>query len=258
MPTDKQTVDWYDQNAAQYAKYLHEDEGKYHFGLEKPAMYAELPDLGGKSVLSLGCGPGADSAYLQSIGATRSVGIDVSEKLVDIARDEHPECEFHIMDMEQLDFDDNAFDLVYSSLAMHYLPDWQSVLSESYRVLKPGGVLLFSVGHPVSGAMHQTSDVERKELYIGAKINKQTHDVDIYGEYLQPITLRTGGDMDVVIYHRPLSMMVNEIIGSGFMLEKMIEPSPIEDMKKASLRHYKLHQTIPFVVIFKLLKPDLE
>lgn len=255
MPTNKHTIDWYNQNAQSYAGHLHNDDGKYHFALEKPAMYAELPDLDGKSVLSLGCGPGEDSAHLRTLGASRSVGVDVSEELLKIAKEKHPECEFYAMDMEQLDFDEDAFDLVYSSLAIHYLPAWKKVLSEAYRVLKPGGEFLFSVGNPVSGAMYQSGDSEIKDMYLGAKIDKSTHEVELYGEYLQPITLRTGGDMDVVIYHRPLSMMINEVLGSGFNLEKMLEPMPTEDMNRVSPLHYKLHQTIPFVVIFKLSKP---
>lgn len=69
MPTDKRTIDWYDRNSQWYAEHLHADAGKYHFALEKPAMYGELPELARRAVLSLGCGPGEDSAYLKRQGA---------------------------------------------------------------------------------------------------------------------------------------------------------------------------------------------
>src|SRR3990167_33528 len=105
MPTAKQTIDWYDENAERYANNLKKGASSpHHAYYEKPAIYALLPDLKSKNALSLGCGSGEDSAYLKKQGAIRSAGIDISKGLIEIAKKEHPDCEFIQGDMEKLPF----------------------------------------------------------------------------------------------------------------------------------------------------------
>ncbi|MBU2567031.1 hypothetical protein KKG46_05765, partial [Patescibacteria group bacterium] len=86
MSTDKKTVHWYNNNATGYAAHVRDkNDSIYHSLYEKPAMYSLLPSLKGKTVLSLGCGSGEDSHHLQKKGAKKSVGIDITNKLIDIA-----------------------------------------------------------------------------------------------------------------------------------------------------------------------------
>ena len=77
------------------------------------------------------------------------VGIDVSTKLLDIAKTRFPDVEFQKMEMTDLRFHDNSFNLIYSSLTFHYAKDWDILLSGIYRVLKENGELFFSTHHPV-------------------------------------------------------------------------------------------------------------
>src|SRR5580693_730079 len=61
MPTDKQTIEWYNQHAGDYTRHVRNpDKSVYHSLYEKPAMYKLLPDLHGKTILSIGCGSGED------------------------------------------------------------------------------------------------------------------------------------------------------------------------------------------------------
>src|ERR1035437_3705343 len=150
MSSNQRSKDWYNQNAELYTQHVRNaDESIYHSLYEKPAMYDLLPDLKGKSVISLGCGSGEDCKYLKQQGANRVVGIDTSEKLIAIAKTSYPDCEFQVMDMEDLRFADNSFDFAYSSLAVHYIEDWTNVMNEVYRILKPDSNFLFSCNHPV-------------------------------------------------------------------------------------------------------------
>ena len=129
MSTNKETTEWYNTNAQAYTDHVrNSDDSVYHGYYEKPAMYANLPNLSGKRVLSLGCGSGEDSQYLLSQGVKESVGIDISSELIKIASASYPDCSFATMDMEQLDFADASFDFMYSSLAIHYIEDWSLVL----------------------------------------------------------------------------------------------------------------------------------
>ena len=58
-------------------------------------MYGLLPDLNEKTVISLGCGSGEDCTYLKSQGVKKVVGVDISEKLIQIAKDSYPNCYGH-------------------------------------------------------------------------------------------------------------------------------------------------------------------
>lgn len=93
---------------------------------------------------------------------------DLSDELITIAKKSYPECEFQVMDMQKLDFSEDTFDFVYSSLAIHYVEDWNKVFKEVYRVLKPNSCFLFSCGHPVRFAMDDGGNAEHlvKKLEI--------------------------------------------------------------------------------------------
>lgn len=84
---------------------------------EKPALFSLAPDLTGKAVLDLGCGYGENCAEFKRLGASRVVGIDISEKMLEVAKNENTEIEFIKADISDLSFIDGRFDLVFSSLA---------------------------------------------------------------------------------------------------------------------------------------------
>ena len=115
-------------------------------------MYNNIPDVSKKKVLCIGCGTGEEVEYLRNKGA-KVIGIDISSKMIDIAKQNILGSNLRVMDMEHLDFKDCSFDFVYSSLAIHYLRDWTKVLSEIRRVLKDHCEFLFSINHPFSTAL---------------------------------------------------------------------------------------------------------
>jgi len=93
---------------------------------ERPTMLAMAGDVRRRRVLDVGCAAGALSALLVERGA-EVVGIDVSERLVEIARrDLGGRAEFHVADVGRpMPFlADESFDLVTASLVLHYLRDW--------------------------------------------------------------------------------------------------------------------------------------
>lgn len=259
MSTDKISIDWYNKNAEEYTRHVRtRDESVYHSYYEKPAMYALLPDLKGKQVLSLGCGCGEDSKYLLKTGAARSVGIDISENLVNIARASQQECEFFVMDMEKLDFPDASFDFVYSSLAIHYIQDWAPVFKEAYRVLKPNAFFQFSCAHPIRSAMDITRDDEMETVRQLVVINDEVNnDITVVGNYLDRkiITDTLGKKVGTVIsWHKSISEIVQEIRKAGFLIENFVEPKPLPAMDAVAPDHYKKLNRIPEFMIFKLLK----
>ena len=92
--------------------------------LEKPALFSLAPDLGGKRVLDLGCGCGENCAEFFRRGAASVTGVDISERMLAVARSEQPDAVFLRADMEALPAFAQPFDVVFSSLAVHYVKDF--------------------------------------------------------------------------------------------------------------------------------------
>jgi ubiquinone/menaquinone biosynthesis C-methylase UbiE len=261
MATDPNTVRSYNKNAENYNQHVSDPtDSTFHSYYEKPAIRAELPRLDGLDVISIGCGSGVDSRWLADNGAKKVVGIDISEGLLGIAKKNHPDIEFHEMDMEHLDFADDSFDLAYSSLAIHYVDDWTQPLKEAHRVLRQGGQYIFSCGHPIDTALERTTEDDVKYARLGKKIDLETKKRTIFGDYLvaqddgvQPVKGLLG-EIEIIVYHRTFSKMIEQIRAAGFAIEKVVEPQPTEGMKAADPDMFEQLTKIPTFMIWVLRK----
>lgn len=137
-----------------FAKYAQMDRSR--LGLkgagEWRTLEPMLPDFAGRDVLDLGCGYGWHCAYAAEHGARSVLGLDLSEKMLAVARRDHvaPVIEYRRMAMEDTDFADGSFDVVLSSLAFHYVADFGALVRNIARWLRPGGDFVFSCEHRYS------------------------------------------------------------------------------------------------------------
>lgn len=106
-------------------------------GPEVRWLLSRIPD--GASVLDLGCGTGGLLRLLK--GNRRRVGVDVSGQMLAHARDRDPDAGYHQLAGPVLPLPDSSVDVVTSLLSWRYL-DWDPMLAEVARVLRPGGRLL--------------------------------------------------------------------------------------------------------------------
>ncbi len=259
MSIDQRSRDWYNNHAEEYAKHVRDPaDSIFHSLYEKPAMYKLLPCLEAKSIISLGCGSGEDCNYLKQQGAKHVYGIDTSDKLIEIAQKSYLECDFQVMDMENLDFADNSFDFAYSSLAIHYIEDWHKVLKEVYRVLKPQSYFLFSCNHPVYSALDIVRDDGNVKLrQLSRKRVKSPNSVEITGDYMshKPIIEGDDADMAVTTWHKPIGEIAHQVAEAGFLIADISEPQPLSKMREISPTNYDTLTKIPNFIIFKLLRP---
>jgi len=110
-----------------------------------------LPDFKDKRVLDLGCGYGWHCIYAMEHGASSVVGVDISHKMLEVAKEKthFPQIEYKCCAMEDVEFPEESFDVILSSLAFHYVADYEILVKKIYRILKSGGKLVFTVEHPV-------------------------------------------------------------------------------------------------------------
>lgn len=107
-------------------------------------LLAQYDLVGYQTVLDLGCGTGYCMQQLPST-STR-IGLDLSESMLGVARSKvsDPNCLWLTGDAEQLPFQSESVDAVISSLSIQWCADNATLFSGIYRILKPGGVFLFS------------------------------------------------------------------------------------------------------------------
>ncbi len=256
MSTDKKTIEAYNNYAEKWATIMRSGKNIAHEYLEKPAMYSRLPDLSDKKVLCLGCGTGEECVHLSKISG-EVIGVDISEGLVNYAKKSYPELTFHVMDMEELKFEDESFDYIYSSLVMHYVDSWSKTLAEAYRTLKPGGTFLFSTHHPVTWGAERLRENGQRTSLLGYKKDLETKEVEVLGDYLNTHKVNTVWfkDFPVSFFHRPLELMFDDILNSGLTIRKILEPKAVEQTKEIDPRFYKIRDKVPIFMIFELQKP---
>lgn len=94
-------------------------------------------------VLDAGCGPGGGVKYLLNKGFSAE-GIDISPKMIEIARRQVPEGKFSLMDISKLNFPDGMFDGAMANYSLIHIPSEElpRALKGIWRALKAGGLFL--------------------------------------------------------------------------------------------------------------------
>ena len=201
----------YNKHAKDWQKQMKTNVG--HKYLEKPAMQKQLPDdLSGKDVLCVGVGLGDEISDIQAKNPNRIIGIDISDKLLQIAKENHPDVEFKQLDMMKVadEFPEESFDFIYSSLAFHYAKDWDTLLEQMYEALRPDGIILISTHHPGYWSKNSTGNI-----YINDG-----------GVALTEHTGTLPGDIDIVYYNHPTVESIDkDFEHAGFIILKSFVPS---------------------------------
>lgn len=151
----KQPQNVYD-NVEFFEKYNEMRQSKLNANelIEIPEIKAMLPNVKNKTVLDLGCGAGGMSRFFAEKGAKKVVGLDVSQNMLSLAKQltTQDSVEFIQLPMEQLSKIKQKFDIVFSSLAFHYIENFKKLIKDISNLLNSGGVLLFSQEHPIATA----------------------------------------------------------------------------------------------------------
>ena len=158
---------FYDQAAPEYAASFSEEMSKKP--MDRVQIDAFLDALGGDGpVADFGCGPGEIAAYLQRRGYD-ALGIDLSPKTLELARERHPGVSFRQDNMLELGLETESLAGAVAFYAIvHFSLDQLAQASrELHRVLRPGGRLLLTF-HIGEGTVHY-------EEFLGARVPIDFH-----------------------------------------------------------------------------------
>jgi ubiquinone/menaquinone biosynthesis C-methylase UbiE len=128
-------------------------KGTYSRGYIKRRLFEELrlDDISGKEVLDVGCGNGQHAVFMAMHGAKvkafdlSQVGIEMGENMAK-AHGVEEQCEFRIANISELPYADESFDIVLHNAVLHHILKYPNVREETFRVLKPGGRVIFVDG----------------------------------------------------------------------------------------------------------------
>lgn len=125
----------------------------------------------GSAIVDVGSGSGRDTATFQALGY-ETIGVEISEGMLDIARKLHPEALFRHGDARALPLNDDSMDGVWAMASLVHLgsTDVRRALCEFGRVLKPGGFVFVSLP-TAAGASWRTEHGQRRWFpYLKAEI----------------------------------------------------------------------------------------
>jgi SAM-dependent methyltransferase len=193
---------------------------------EWPAIRTLIPNLQGKRVADLGCGFGWFARWARGHGAAYVLGLDLSENMLARARSltEDENIEYVIADLEHLALPGLLFNLAYSSLAFHYVEDFDRLIRTVHGALVPGALLIFSIEHPIYMAPSHpgwSTDSEGRRTW---PINRYSVEGPRTTNWLAKGVLK---------YHRTMETTLNTLIRSGFTVQHVQEWAPTADQLAA-------------------------
>jgi SAM-dependent methyltransferase len=211
---------------------------------EWPAFQRLLPrSLEDKRVLDLGCGVGYLARELRARGVRSVMAVDISERMLEEARRRNadPGIAYVRASLETFTADPESFDLVVSSLALHYIEDYPALVRRVASWLVPGGRFAFSVEHPIYTAQGSS------QWHTGPDGAWLHWPVDRYRDEGER---RTHWFVDgVVKYHRTVETYVKALLDAGLRLVRLEEPEaePAMLAEKPEWQHERRRP--PFLLI---------
>ena len=207
----------------EYAKMPRSREGLSAAG-EWHQLKPLFPSVKGKKILDLGCGYGWHCKFAAEQGAAHVLGIDLSSKMIEEAkkRNAGEQIEYRVCGIDEYEYPENTWDCVISNLALHYIEDIELIFQKIHRTLKPDGIFLFNIEHPVF-----TAGVGQDWIYTDVGTPKYWP-IDNYFFSGERKTHFLG--CDVVKQHHTLTQIMMGLLNNSFELKVVEEAEPPQEM----------------------------
>jgi len=240
--TEKEVRKTYDSIARRYHEKRTKEKLIYNEYNEMPATLSLLSNVKKKRILDLGCGSGIYAKILRRRGATVS-GIDISSKMVELARQNVKNVDFKVGTVYKLPYKSRTFDIVLASLVVHYFSNLDKAFREIRRVLKKDGVFIFSTDNPVINVAHRIKGKPRKYRVF----------VDYFKEgKFYEYWPRVGVKMPY--QHFTFQTWIKTIVRNGFIIEDFVDSKTVKQAAKLDRSMYNFTSKVPWFSVFKLRK----
>lgn len=222
----------WNRNADRWTRSVRAGHDRYRELYILPAFLDFMPRIDGLKVIDLGCGEGSMTRRFARLGG-RMTGIDISESMIDLAREEESsdplDIRYEIASFSRIDScEAESFDCVLSTMALMDGPDFGGAMQEAFRLLVPGGRLCFSVLHPcfISPAAEwlQAEDGSYTGLKVGHYF-ETSHFVEHWRFGKHEVSRRLE-PFEVPRFPRTLADYINDVCRAGFRIDKIEEPRP--------------------------------
>jgi len=246
----EQTRDAYNQVAIAYDAFT----THFHTLVIYPKIIALVEkfaeSLSGKTILDVGCGSGGLIRMLDKRGA-KCYGVDITPAFVEIARSRNSRVAQ--ASMHSLPLPGAIFDVVVSNYVLNYLPSegQELALREKFRVLKSGGVMVFTYMHPFF-------------MRISRYRPTPPHYFPVTKNYFQPAKQEAIEQLGqkFVLHLLDWPEIANLTIRSGFHLQELVDaevPKNLEEIAEGVdhevaaqfVRSFRYHPYAMFVVATK-------
>lgn len=175
----------FDNEAKSYDSWYDTKLGDFVDRVERRCAFDLFLPFEGKKILDIGCGTGNYSIRLAELGY-EVVGIDISDEMLDIARNKAKEknlnIKFYNMDIYDLKFIDEEFHGAFSMAAFEFIEDTERAMYEIFRVVKPEGKILIGTINKDSswGELYLSQDFQRESVFKHSHFKRMEDFTEIY------------------------------------------------------------------------------
>lgn len=255
---DERIREQWENNAEAFSSLIDGEGTPHHRKILNPCVEKLLGDVKDKKLLDAGCGEGYLARYYAKKGADVTA-IDLSQRLIgaseQLTDNEDITVDYRVDNVCYIESVPNAeFDIILSNLVLLNIPCLDDAIKEFHRVLKVGGVLVFSIVHPAfnfygpgSWQMGERNPKTKRREGIYFKVDRYFEEKE-YERYWKT----KQGDRfpePISFFHRTFSTYLNTLISTGFKLLVLEEPQPIDDDS-----FFERERRIPFFAVFKAQK----